>query len=166
MTFDVIINGKPHQVDIRQDEGRWLCRLDGNEVDVDGVYCAPDVISLLIGGQSYEVKRERQGTDTHIIIRGARFSAEVRDPRALRTRKAAAEAAGGGPKKLAAAMPGKVIRILVSEGDEVEAAQGLVVVEAMKMQNEMKSPKKGRIKQVLVKEGGAVTAGDVMVIVE
>jgi len=63
-------------------------------------------------------------------------------------------------------MPGKVIRLLVAAGDSVEGGQGLVVVEAMKMQNEIKSPKKGTIQKILVSEGTAVNAGDVLAIVE
>jgi biotin carboxyl carrier protein len=89
----------------------------------------------------------------------------VRDPRSLRSRKAAA-GAGEGPQKIVAPMPGKIVRILAAAGTEVEAKQGIVVVEAMKMQNEMKSAKKGTVKQVLVEEGATVNAGDVLAIVE
>ena len=63
-------------------------------------------------------------------------------------------------------MPGKVVRVLVKEHEEVEAGQGVVVVEAMKMQNELKSVKKGLVKQILVAEGASVTAGEVLAIVE
>jgi biotin carboxyl carrier protein len=71
-----------------------------------------------------------------------------------------------GPKKLTAPMPGKIVRVLVSQGAEVEAGAGVLVVEAMKMQNEIKSPKKGTIQKILVSEGAAVNAGDVLAIVE
>jgi biotin carboxyl carrier protein len=63
-------------------------------------------------------------------------------------------------------MPGKVVRLLVREGDEIEAGAGVAVVEAMKMQNEIKSPKKGTIQKILVSEGSAVNAGDVLIVVE
>jgi biotin carboxyl carrier protein len=63
-------------------------------------------------------------------------------------------------------MPGKVVRVLVSEGDAVEAGQGLLVVEAMKMQNEIRSPKSGKVEKLLAKEGLAVNAGDVLAWVE
>jgi biotin carboxyl carrier protein len=71
-----------------------------------------------------------------------------------------------GPKKLTAPMPGKIVRVLVSQGSEIEAGAGVLVVEAMKMQNEIKSPKKGTIQKILVSEGAAVNAGDVLAIVE
>jgi biotin carboxyl carrier protein len=63
-------------------------------------------------------------------------------------------------------MPGKIVRVLVGQGDEVAAGSGVLVVEAMKMQNEIKSPKKGTIQKILVSEGAAVNAGDVLAIVE
>ena len=63
-------------------------------------------------------------------------------------------------------MPGKIVRLLVTEKSEVEAGQGIVVVEAMKMQNEIKSPKKGVVQKILVAQGASVNAGDVLAIVE
>ena len=71
-----------------------------------------------------------------------------------------------GAQNVLAPMPGKVVRLLVNAGDTVDAGQGLVVVEAMKMQNEIKSPKKGIVKKVGVKEGAAVNAGDLLATVE
>jgi biotin carboxyl carrier protein len=104
------------------------------------------------------------GSDTHIWVGSLRYAAEVRDPRSLRGRGRTADEHG--PKKLTAPMPGKVVRILVAQGDEVEAGAGILVVEAMKMQNEVKSPKKGIIQKIQVKEGASVNAGDVLAIVE
>ena len=71
-----------------------------------------------------------------------------------------------GAKKLTAPMPGKIVRVLVDQGAKIEAGAGVLVVEAMKMQNEIKSPKKGKIQKILVSEGAAVNAGDVLAIVE
>ena len=73
---------------------------------------------------------------------------------------------GKGPRKLVAPMPGKVVRVLVQEGTDVEAGQGVVVVEAMKMQNEIKSPKKGVVRKLVASENAAVNAGDVLAVVE
>ena len=93
------------------------------------------------------------------------YTAEVRDPRSLRGRKLRADH-GKGVRRLVAPMPGKVVRFLVGENAPVEAGQGVVVVEAMKMQNEIKSPKKGIVVKLAVAEGAAVNAGDVLAIVE
>jgi biotin carboxyl carrier protein len=131
---------------------------------VDAVLARPDVLSLRIGNKAYEVKCERVASDLHIWVGSVRYAAEVRDPRSLRGRARAVDEHG--PKKLTAPMPGKVVRILVTQGAEIEAGAGVLVVEAMKMQNEVKSPKKGTVQKILVNEGAAVNAGDVLAIVE
>jgi biotin carboxyl carrier protein len=164
MTYDIAIDGNNYRLDLNRADGRWSCRLDGREVEVDAVLARPDVLSLRIGNRAYEVKCERVGGDLHLWVGSARFAAEVRDPRSLRGRVRAVD--DHGPKKLTAPMPGKIVRVLVSQGDEVEVGAGVLVVEAMKMQNEIKSPKKGTIQKILVSEGAAVNAGDVLAIVE
>jgi biotin carboxyl carrier protein len=164
MTYDVSIDGKNYRLELKQAEGRWSCRLDGREIEVDAVLARPDVLSLRLGNKAYEVKCERVGSDLHLWVGSARYEAEVRDPRSLRSRSRAVD--DHGPRKLTAPMPGKVVRILLREGAEVEAGTGVLVVEAMKMQNEVKSPKKGKIQKIVVSEGAAVNAGDVLAIVE
>ena len=164
MTYDIAIDGKNYRLDLNQVDGRWHCQLDGREIEVDAVLARPDVLSLRIGNKAYEVKCERVSSDLHIWLGSVRYAAEVRDPRSLRGRAQAVDEHG--PKKLTAPMPGKVVRILVTQGAEIEAGAGVLVVEAMKMQNEVKSPKKGTVQKILVNEGAAVNAGDVLAIVE
>ena len=164
MMYDVAIDGKRYRLELNRVEGRWSCRLDGREIEVDAVLARPDVLSLRIGNKAYEVKCERVAHDLHLWVGSARFAAEVRDPRSLRGRSRAAD--DRGPKKLTAPMPGRVVRILASAGAQVEAGAGVLVVEAMKMQNEIKSPKQGTIQKILVAEGTAVNAGEVLAIVE
>lgn len=164
MTYDIAIDGKQYRLDLEQIEGRWACRVDGHDVEVDAVLARPNVLSLRIGNKAYEVKCERVGGEMHVWVGSQRFAAEVRDPRSLRSRARSTD--DQGPRKLTAPMPGKVVRILVSQGAVVEAGAGVLVVEAMKMQNEVKSPKRGTIQKILVSEGAAVNAGDVLGIVE
>ena len=164
MTYDIAIDGKSYRLDLDQIDGRWNCRLDGHQIEVDAVLARPNVLSLRIGNRAYEVKCERVASEVHIWVGSARFASEVRDPRSLRGRVRAVDE--DGPKKLTAPMPGKIVRVLVSQGAEVEAGAGVLVVEAMKMQNEVKSPKKGTVQKILVREGAAVNAGDVLAIVE
>ena len=164
MTYEISIDGKTYRLELQHVEGAWKCRLDGRDIEVDAVLARPNVLSLRIGNKAYEVKCERTPTDTHIWVGSARFAAEVRDPRSLRSRVRAVDEHG--PKKLIAPMPGKVVRILVAEGSEIDAGAGVLVVEAMKMQNEVKSPKKGTVQKILVAPGAAVNAGDVLAIVE
>jgi biotin carboxyl carrier protein len=164
MTYEIAIDGRVYRLDLTQADGRWSCRVDGREAEVDAVLARPNVLSLRLGNRAYEVKCERVGADIHIWVGSQRFAAEVRDPRSLRSRARSAD--DQGPRKLTAPMPGKVVRILLSQGAQVEAGTGVLVVEAMKMQNEVKSPRKGTIQKILVSEGAAVNAGDVLAIVE
>lgn len=164
MVYEISIDGKSYRLELHQAEGNLVCRLDGREIEVDAVLARPDVLSLRLGNKAYEVKCERVGGDLHLWVGSVRYEAEVRDPRSLRSRTRAVD--DHGPRKLTAPMPGKVVRILLREGAEVEAGTGVLVVEAMKMQNEVKSPKKGRIQKIVVSEGAAVNAGDVLGIVD
>jgi biotin carboxyl carrier protein len=164
MTYEVSIDGENHRLELSRAEGLWNCRVDGREVEVDAVLARPDVLSLRIGNKAYEVKCERVVGEMHLWVGSARFAVEVRDPRSLRGRVRAVD--DHGPKNLTAPMPGRIVRVLVKQGDEVEAGAGVVVMEAMKMQNEIKSPKKGTIQKIMVSEGAAVNSGDVLAIVE
>ena len=165
MIYDVNIAGKDYRLELSREDGRWHCRVDGREVPLDAVLTRPDVLSILMDGKSYEIKCERGPTDIHLWVGPERYAAEVRDPRALRGRQAKGPG-NKGPQKLIALMPGKVVRLLVEENAPVHAGQGILVVEAMKMQNEIKSPKNGVLTKMVVAEGGRVNAGDVLAIVD
>jgi biotin carboxyl carrier protein len=117
--------------------------------------------SILIDGRSYAVILLGA---SEVSVNGRVFHVEVFDPRGLRGRRGAAESSG--PQSVAAPMPGRVIRVLVEAGQEVEAGQGLIVVEAMKMQNEMKSPRSGRVVEVRAVAGATVSAGEILVVIE
>jgi len=165
MLYEILIDGKTHKLDLTRDGENWLCRVDGDAIEANALVTRPDVLSIVIAGRAYEVKRERTPSDTHLWVKNSRFAVEVRDPRSLRSRRAKAGSTEG-PQKIAAPMPGKIVRIVAPAGAAVEVGQGIIVVEAMKMQNEMKSPKAGTVKQILVNEGATVNAGDILAIIE
>jgi biotin carboxyl carrier protein len=167
MIYNVAIDGTVFRLDLDLDRetGGWRCLLDGRDVQIDAVLAQPDVLSIVIAGRVYQIRRERLASDLRIWVGDQSYAAEVSDPRSLRSRKARADS-GKGPRPLVAPMPGKVVRFLVGVNSPVEAGQGVVVVEAMKMQNEIKSPKKGTVLKLAVAEGAAVNAGDVLAIVE
>ena len=165
MNCEVRVNEKLYRLELDYSEGRWRCQLDGKELNIDAVLTRPNVLSLLLDGKAYEIKRELTPGDLHLWVGSSRYSVEVSDSRSFRNRKGGT-ATNQGPQRLAAAMPGKVVRILLQEGARVEAGQGILVIEAMKMQNEIKSPKAGRIQRVMVNDGDALNAGDVVAIVE
>lgn len=165
MIYEVTVADKTHRIELTREGAAWRCKLDGREIQVDAVATQGGVLSLLIDGKSYEVKLESTGVETNIVVGPQRFPVQVQDPRSLRSRRTAT-ADGGGPRKITAPMPGKVVRILAKVGSEVEAGQGVIVIEAMKMQNELKSPKKGTVSKLNVKEGAPVEAGQSLAEVE
>jgi biotin carboxyl carrier protein len=164
--FEVQINGadglKKRSVELEPDGQGYRALIDGQAVSADAALVAPGTVSVLLDGQSFVV-HVTPALDGKIKLQSGphEFTAELQDPRAWQGRRHGAPEAKG-RQQIAAPMPGKVIRVLVSAGDEVEAGQGLVVVEAMKMQNEIRSPKKGKVERLLVKEGQNVNAGEVL----
>ena len=165
MNYEVRIDDKLFHLELDRSEGQWHCKLNGTAINIDAVLTRTNVLSILLEGKAYEIKRELTINGLHLWVGSSHYSAEVRDPRSLRHRKDGI-VANQGAQKLTAAMPGKVVRVLLQEGAQVEAGQGILVVEAMKMQNEIKSPKAGRIQKIMVATSDAVNAGDLVAIVE
>jgi biotin carboxyl carrier protein len=163
MIYNVSIGGRNLRIALERDGEEWKFELDGLQVQVDARPIRPGVISLIINGRAYEVKRDQLGNQERLWINNAAFIAEISDPRSLTARRS--RTATTTTAKLLASMPGKVLRVMVSAMDQVEIGQALLVLEAMKMQNEIKSPNKGRVKQ-LITEGTYVNSGDVLAIVE
>jgi len=152
--------------------GAMQCLVDGRAVSVDVRVLEPGVMSLLIVSPEAQGSTEPQGRQYRcvldgdgVVIDGRRYGFEVQDPRSLQGRRGAG-AGTEGPRPVKAPMPGRVVRLLVAAGEEVEEGQGCVVIEAMKMQNELKSPKAGRVARVGVVVGDTVGSGDVLVVVE
>jgi biotin carboxyl carrier protein len=170
MKFEVWLHSASEKnsriVDLEQDSQGWRVTLDGKHVAADAVAIGPNIISLLLDGRSYEIRiTPSLNGSVKLLIGSQEFIAGVTDPRAWRGRRHGSFEAEG-RQQVAAAMPGKVIRLLVQPGDKVEAGQGLLVVEAMKMQNEIRSPKSGVVERLLAKEGQSVNAGEILAWVE
>ncbi len=144
---------------------RLLVRLDGREIEADAVEVSAGTYSILIGGRSFEVRVEPAAAGVQVHAGGQVFRAQVLDPRAWSGKRGHGGLEAEGRQQVTAPMPGKVVRVLVKAGDAVEARQGLLVVEAMKMQNEIRSPKSGKVERLLVAEGQAVNAGEVLAVV-
>lgn len=165
MKLDVIVNG--HPAELHLDPAQFEYKV-GQVPDLPSLKKAyslepsgPGIFSILIDGRSYQATILAPGT---IQVENQIFNVEIFDPRELRARSNAA--ASQGRQNIAAPMPGKVVRLLVSAGDAVEPGQGLIVVEAMKMQNEMKSPKAGTVVEVKAKDGATVAAGEILIVIE
>ncbi len=164
MKLEVRIGAGTRTVELVRREGRWRALLDGAPVEADVVEIGEGVYSVLLGGRVYEVRVQPEAQRLRVAAGAEEFSAEVFDPRAGRSRRSSAFEAEG-RQQVTAPMPGKVVRVLVQPGEQVQARQGLVVVEAMKMQNEVQSPKSGRVERLLVQEGQAVNAGEVLAVI-
>ncbi len=165
MIYEVTIGEKTRLVELVRLGPNWLCKIDGRSFALDVTSIQTNVLSLLVDGKSHEVKQDIIAGETTIVVGHQQFSAIVRDPRSFRSRRRS-EASGSGPRKITAPMPGKVVRVLVKIGESVDAGQGVVIIEAMKMQNELKSPKKGVVKKLHAPEGVLVEAGQTLVEIE
>jgi biotin carboxyl carrier protein len=162
--LQIEIAGKKRQVELTQTGGRPVWTIDGLRVEADAVEVSAGVYSILINGKSLEVRFERLGAELRAITAGRDLRVAVQDDREWRRNRGGSVEAEG-RQQVVAPMPGKIVRVLVSAGDSVRAGQGLLVVEAMKMQNEIRAPKSGTIDRVRVVEGQTVNAGEVVVIV-
>ena len=118
-------------------------------------------------GKSYDVAVERRSNGERIVhVNGRAVPVSIVDPREQLTRRRSAVAPDAGPRSIVSPMPGRIVKVLVSEGDTVAAQQGLIVVEAMKMENELRAPRAGRVTSVKVGEGTSVERGAVLIVME
>jgi biotin carboxyl carrier protein len=165
MKLSLSLNGADRAIEIVAPAPECRFRIgDDPARDAEVAVPEPCVYSVLMDGRSYEARVEETPGGLIVVIDGFRFEIEIRDPR--RWARQSGAAGSHGIQQLSAPMPGKVVRVLVSAGESVEAGQGLVVVEAMKMQNEIKAPRAGKILTVPAKETATVTAGETLVTLE
>jgi biotin carboxyl carrier protein len=163
----VKINAKAGQqfldVTVQRENGIYVVEVDEARFDVDVHKLEGDFFSILTGGKSYEVSVEATRDGYRVRHGAAEQLVTLSDPG-----RQARETMGDrqGPERVCSVMPGKVVRVLVNEGDEVEAGQGVVVVEAMKMENEIAAPKAGRISSIAVAAGQAVESGAELLVIE
>ncbi|MFN0169912.1 MAG: biotin/lipoyl-containing protein [Bryobacteraceae bacterium] len=161
----VEINGRRDRLEWTERDGSLQFVLESGEpLEASVEQVEPSLYSVLIGGRSLEARVEHTLEGPIVVIAGNRYAVNVIDPRQFIAGATGRPAQGS--QDLRAPMPGKVVRVLVAEGDTVEAGQGVVVVEAMKMQNEMKSPKAGRLTSLAVKPGASVNAGEILATIE
>lgn len=171
MQLQIDVNGRPRTVDIERKDGLYRVVIDGVERMVDAAAVDGSTFSLICladGRSSQEVGLSPTGLPGEIAVHMPSGVASVRvlTGGASRFGRGAGAAQAAGTQQVLAPMPGKVVKVLVKPGDEVKARQGLVVVEAMKMENELRSPKDGRVREVRVAEGASVEAGRPLVVVE
>ena len=162
MTRDIRVGGRAGRIQI--DGSSFLYRREDGGI-VEGVCSIRSLESgcqsVLLNGRVYRIAEGARG---EVLVNGRPLAAEIFNPRELRWRQSGP--AGGGRQEISAPMPGKVVRVMVAVGDIVSAGQGIVVVEAMKMQNEMKSPRDGRVAAIKAAPNESVNAGAVLALIE
>jgi len=164
MLFDATVDGRTLRVEVRGRDGRYVVTLDGRALEVDHQETGPHFASLIIGGRSYEAGLEKRPDGYNVVLAEDVLYVEICG--ASQGAAAAPRKAATGPARVVAPMPGRLVRVLVQPGQQVEAGDGLVVIEAMKMENELRSPRAGRVAELSVREGQAVETGALLVVVE
>ncbi len=166
MRYVILRNGQEVPVEITERPNGYQVILDGTEYEVDCLRVVKNLYSVIIGGISYEATVHHPGPDQYNVhLYDGMRTVELVHPSTLALRKNKGHGGGAGGS-LKAPMPGKVVKVLVSPGDEVESGAGLVILEAMKMQNELQASQAGRVKEVRAAEGDNVERGAVLVVME
>ena len=167
MAFIAKLGGESCRVEIEEmNKSLYRVSVDGNDLVVDANKTGLSSYSLIIDNRSFEVDVDVSEDEYRVLVDGRSYHIHLIDERRIRLGGVQTGIQLQGRQNVAVPMPGKVIAVLVSEGDRVEKGQGLVIVEAMKMENEVRSPISGEVKEVRAKAGETLEAGAVLVVVE
>lgn len=161
MRYYAMLEGRQRTVDVEPIGGsRFRVSIDGGEPRlVDAERLEAGTVNVLIEHRSYDIDLEEDGEGFAMLVADELFRLEILDERRMRLREAKGKFSVEGPQVIRAPMPGKVVKVLVEAGAEVTEGQGIVVIEAMKMENELRATKNGTVAAILVKEGQTVEGG-------
>jgi len=165
MSLEVRIGGRKHHVDLRREGDRYRGRAGGRSVDAEVRESGPFSLLIRLGEKTFDVTFESDGTRLLLDLGSRHVAVEILDPLAS-SGIGADPGEEGGRREVRAAMPGKVVAVNVKVGDEVVRGQGLMVLEAMKMENEVPSPRSGRVMALGVAPGETVESGALLAAVE
>lgn len=167
MAFVARLGDQTYTVEIEETEKSvYRVSVDGNEFLVDGKKTGRTNYSLIVDSRSFEIEVDNSGDEYRVLVDGRNYHIHLVDERRMRVGGAQSGLELQGRQNVSVPMPGKIIAVLVAEGDSVEKGQGLVIVEAMKMENEVRSPIAGAVKEIKVKPGDTVEGGAVLIVVE
>jgi biotin carboxyl carrier protein len=167
MAFIARLGEQTHTVDIDEvGKSVYKVSIDGNEFLIDGKKTGRTNYSLIVDNRSFEIEVDHTEDEYQVLVDGRNYHVSLVDERRVRVGGTQSGIEFQGRQKVSVPMPGKVIAVLVAEGDAVEKGQGLVIVEAMKMENEVRSPINGEVKEIKVTPGETVEGGAVLLIVE
>jgi biotin carboxyl carrier protein len=162
------IAGEKHEVRVTVEGARVLAEIDGRTFEAEARETEDGGYLLIIGGRVYDCRASHSAAQpgkVEVSVRNRVYTIALADPKRLRAAEGSA-ALSDGSAQIIAQMPGKVVRVHVEPGAQVEAGDPILVVEAMKMQNEMKSPKAGAVTAINAQPGDTVNAGEVLAVIE
>jgi biotin carboxyl carrier protein len=167
MAFIAKLGDQNYTVEI-EESGKSVYRVsvDGNEFIVDGKKTGRTNYSLIVDNRSFEIEVDHTDDEYRVLVDGRNYRIQLVDERRVRVGSGQLGSEPQGRQNVSVPMPGKVIAVLAAEGDTVEKGQGLVIVEAMKMENEVRSPIAGIVKEIRAKPGDTVEGGAVLLVVE
>jgi len=164
MKYVAILDNKEREIEVsRESEYIYLVTIDGENHRIDARFCTSYWISLIINNQSYDISFSHEKDNFELNFRNHNYRIDILDERKLRMRGIQTSIDPSGPEILKSSMPGKVIKILAGEGNMVNAGEGIVIIEAMKMENEIECRQNGKIKKIYVKEGDTIEADTLLV---
>ena len=164
MIFDATVDGRAARVEVRLLGGAYTVLVDGRPLEIRVHPTARHFDTLIVDGRSFDAGILRQGDSYRVALRDGAYDVTLVE--AARGAGAPHRKAAAGPAKVAAPMPGKIVRLVAAGGQAVKAGECLLVMEAMKMENEIRAPRDGVVKDVLVREGQAVESGALLILVE
>lgn len=165
MKLKALIGDREEELVVRVSDGRVAAEIGGRLYDLEFREPVPDSYLFFLNTDVHECRVSRTKDHFDVNIRGLNCALTIVDPKRLRSGQNS-DRHHHGAAEILAPMPGKVVRVQLEVGADVEKGTGIVVVEAMKMQNEMKAPRAGKVVSIKVKPGDTVNAGDVLAVVE
>ena len=168
MKLTAELNQEKHEISLQQDGESISAEIDGRFYKLEASEIEPNIYLLKYENKIYQIfvsPNQNQSDPFAVTLGKHNFEIKISDPKRLRS-AAGDSAQGAGAAEIKTAMPGKVVRILVEVGAEISQGDGVIIVEAMKMQNEMKAPKNGIVQEIRVSEGATVNAGDILAVIE
>jgi biotin carboxyl carrier protein len=167
MKYTAILNEKERDIEITPlDSHRYQVVVDGEPHEVDARLCAGDLLSILVDRTSYDISFSCDDTNVLLNFRNRYFNIEVMDEHRMRMRRVQSELEMAGPEVIKTSMPGKIVKLLVEEGQHIDPGVGVIIIEAMKMENEIRCRIGGVVTAIHVKAGQAVEADTVLVEIE
>jgi biotin carboxyl carrier protein len=166
MKFVGVFRGEAISLEIVKQNGTYEIELPERSFTVDAVRPNPQSLSLLVESKSYEIGLEKKGDHYSVYFFSDTIELDLYEARKFKATEVTKRAVTTGPQKLSAPMPGKIVKVMIALQQTVQEGQPLLIMEAMKMQNELKAPKSGSVKRIEIREGDTVSSQQTLLVIE